>query len=313
MAIHHTPKRWFKVGTHHLRRLTQALFTLFIGVLVVSHLLVGESATTTTTTSAEAFCPFGGVETLYQYVASGGSFINHTHLSNVVLLVAVLALTVVARGAFCGWFCPFGAIQEWLYAASTWLQKRIPPVGRAIWALKKRLGVRPARLGMLPEATLIQRIDGILRYGKYAVLATIIGGTIAYGVMIFRDYDPWSALLEIGALELTAGTVVLGIVLVAALFVERPWCRYACPLGAVIGLTSQLSPLRIQREGTACTGCTLCSKSCPMGLPVATMSELTHRDCVMCLECVDACPQPGALDLKLVVPGMPARPSEGRN
>jgi polyferredoxin len=311
MATHRIPVRWFKPGTSTLRRVTQVAFTLFLGFLVVSHLLVGESATTVTT-SAEAFCPFGGVETLYQYFTNGGT-INHTHLSNLVLLVATLALTIVARGAFCGWICPFGAIQEWIYAASAWLQKRIPPFGRGMRAFKKRLGVRSARLGMLPESTLIQRIDGVLRYGKYAVLATIIGGTISYGVMVFRDYDPWSALLEIGALELTAGTVVLGIVLIAALFVERPWCRYACPLGAVIGLTSQLSPLRIQREGTVCTGCTLCSKSCPMGLPVATMSELKHRDCVMCLECVDACPQPGALDVKLVLPGMPARTSEGRN
>ena len=305
MAAHRTPARRLTLGTRSLRRLTQVVFGLFIGSVAVGHTLAGEGAAAMAP-SAEAFCPFGGIETLYQYLASGGSFINHTHLANLVLLAAVLALTVAARGAFCGWICPFGALQEWLYAASAWLQRRIPALGRAMRALKKRLGVRPPRLGMLPEPTRIRRLDGALRYGKYVVLALILGGTIAYGVMVFRDYDPWSALLEIGALELTAGTVVLGAVLVASLFVERPWCRYACPLGAVVGLAGKLSPLRIQRAGSACTGCTLCDRRCPVGLPVATMSDLTHRDCVMCLECVDVCPQPGALDLRLVVAGVRA-------
>ncbi len=300
MTAHSLPSRRFWLGTRNLRRLTQLAFTLFIGFFVVKHFLAEEG--TQATTSAEAFCPFGGIETLYQYVISNGSFINHTHLSNLVLLVSVLVLTIIARGAFCGWICPLGALQEWVHLASLWLQKRIPVLGHAMRTLKKSLGVRPTRLGMFPEKTLMWRIDTILRYGKYVVLAAIIAGTISAGYMIFRDYDPWSALLEIGALELTFGTVVLGITMLAALFVDRPWCRYACPLGAVIGLTSKLSPLRIQREGATCTGCTLCDKRCPMGLAVTTMSDLTHHDCVMCLDCVDVCPQPGALDLKVVIP-----------
>jgi polyferredoxin len=296
-----TPARQRIVGTSALRRVVQSGFALFIAAVAVSHTLAGEGGAVSSA-SAEAFCPFGGIETLYRSVTSGGT-ISHTHISNLVLLAAVLILTVTARGAFCGWICPLGTLQEWIFAASGWLQRRIPPLGRAMRAAKKRLGVRPPRVGMLPEQTLIRRADSALRYGKYLVLALIIGGTIASGVMVFRDDDPWSALLEIAALELTAGTAVLAVVLVASLVVERPWCRYACPLGAVIGIAGKLSPLRIQREGGACVGCTLCDRRCPMGLSVATMADLTHRDCVMCLGCVDTCPQPGALELKLVLPG----------
>lgn len=299
MAAQRIAARRMSISAQHLRHLIQIGVALFIGTLAVAHTLAGE--TDTSIASPEAFCPFGGIETLYQYITTGG-LISHAHLSNLVILGSVLVLTLLARGAFCGWICPLGAIQEWVYAGSAWLQRAVPPLGRALRSLKKRLGVRPPRLGMLPERTLIARIDGILRYGKYVVLALIIAGTIAYGTMIFREYDPWSALLEIGALELTAGTVVLGIVLLAGLFVERPWCRYACPLGAVIGLVGKLSPLRIQRHGAVCNGCTLCTKSCPMGLSVATMSDLTHRDCIGCLECVDSCPAPGALDLRLAIP-----------
>jgi polyferredoxin len=108
--------RLWRVQT--LRTLVQAGFALFILYTLVIHAVVGESGSLITA-SPEAYCPFGGIETLYTYLSSGGSFVSHTHLSNLVLFGAVLLLAVVTRGAFCGWVCPFGALQEWLYTAST--------------------------------------------------------------------------------------------------------------------------------------------------------------------------------------------------
>lgn len=292
-----------------LRRLIQLGFALFILYTLVVHALVGEGSGAITT-SAEAYCPFGGLETLYTYVSSGGTLVSHTHLSNLVILGAVLLLALLARGAFCGWICPLGSIQEWLYAGSMWLQRRIPPLGRAIKRLKARMGVQPTlRFDQRPAPTLLARIDHWLRYGRYLVLAWAVGGAAVYGSMVFRDYDPWSALLTIGELELSGGLVVLGVVLVAALFVERPWCRYACPLGAAIGLVGKLSPLRLRRDGPACAGCALCNRDCPVGIPVDTRTDIADASCIMCLRCVDTCPKAGALDLALVVPGIRTRPS----
>ena len=74
-------------------------------------------------------------------------------------------------------------------------------------------------------------------------------------VEVFRDYDPWAALLTISEWSIGPGLFVLGIVLVASLFVERPWCRYACPLGAAGGLVSKLSPVFLQRNEAACKAC----------------------------------------------------------
>jgi hypothetical protein len=118
-----------------LRLVTQTGFALFILYTVALHLLVGEQGGVITT-SAEAYCPFGGLETLYTFVSSGGTLVSHTHLSNLVILASVLLLAVVARGAFCGWICPLGAIQEWLFAGSAWLQKHIRPLGRGVRTLK---------------------------------------------------------------------------------------------------------------------------------------------------------------------------------
>jgi len=185
------------------------------------------------------------------------------------------------------------------------MQKRIPALGRGVRALKSWNGVQPVRRFDQRDApTLIERIDHWLRYGKYVVLAWAVLGAASYGYMVFRDYDPWSALLTITELELTGGMVVLAVVLVAALFVERPWCRYACPLGAVIGLASKLSPLQIQRAGPACAGCALCNKTCPVGISIDTRTDITDASCIMCMRCIDTCPKHGALELKLTIPGL---------
>ena len=272
--------------THQtFRRISQLLFASFIAYIAIQHVIIGEIGPVITA-SAEAFCPFGGLETLYKYITSGGTFISHTHLSNAVLLIAVLVTALLLRSAFCGWVCPLGFLQDLISNLSKVLQKRIPRFRRAIASLK----IHGARLAIL---------DRYLRYLKYLVLVWAIGGSAYFGVMVFRDYDPWSALLNIAEFSFTPGVIVLVITLVAAFFVERPWCRYACPLGAASGLLGKLSPVYLKRDASACTICKVCTKACPMGLDVHTATTIKSTDCITCLECVGACPRNGALEVKI--------------
>jgi polyferredoxin len=272
---------------HTFRRLAQLGVLVFIAFIAIRHTLVGEGGAMTA--SWEAYCPMGGLESLYRFIASGGQFVQHTHLSNMALLVAALVVALVARNGFCGWLCPFGFIQDGISSFSAFLQKRVPPVRRAVRALK----TRGAGLAVL---------DRYLRFLKYGVLAWAAIGAAIYGYMVFRNYDPWAALWNLLELSLTAGTIVLAVVLVASLFVERPWCRYACPLGAATGLLGALSPVYLKRESEACKSCAICTKACPIGLPVHTATTIKSPDCIGCLECVDQCPREGALNLKLGVP-----------
>jgi polyferredoxin len=271
-----------------LRLASQIGFAAFIAFLVVQHALVGESGPTATAT-AEAFCPFGGLETLYKSITTGGAFVSHTHLSNLVLLAAVLIVALLLRSAFCGWICPFGFLQDLVYRLRNAMQKRIPGLRKGLASLKKRT----SRLAVL---------DRYLRYVKYLVLAWAVGGSAYYGYMVFRDYDPWSTLLNIAEFSFTPGAVVLALVLIASFFVERPWCRYACPLGAAGGLVGKFSPVYLKREESACTSCKICSRSCPMGLDVHTATTIKSADCITCLECVGACPRSGALEVKVGFP-----------
>jgi len=276
--------------THQaLRRLIQSGFAVFILYLTVVHVSAGEGVVNATA-SPEAYCPFGGLETLYKYLASGGSFVSHTHLSNLVVAAAVLITAWLLRSAFCGWICPLGFIQDLIHGLSAWLQKRFIRLRKAVHALANQ--GRP----------FWSFLDKYLRIVKYAVLIWAVTGAAIYGLMVFRDYDPWSALINIAEFSITPGIGVLGLTLIGSLFVKRPWCRYACPLGAVSGLIGKLSPVYIRREPGACTVCKLCARACPMGLQVHTTSSVTSLDCISCLECVGECPREGAMEVRVGLP-----------
>jgi polyferredoxin len=282
---------WRALFTHRaFRRLVQLYFAGFIFFITVQHVMAGEGSTNVTA-SPEAYCPFGGLESLYQFIVTGGSTVPHTHLSNLVMLVAVLVTALLLRSAFCGWICPLGFIQDMISRFSAFLGKHLPFYRRGMKSLKTRL----APLSFL---------DRYLRLIKYGVLIWAVVGAAIYGVMVFRDYDPWSALINIAEFSFTPGLIVLGVTLVGAFFVERPWCRYACPLGAASGLLGKFSPVYLKREESACKVCKVCTTACPMGLPVHTADTIKSADCIACLECVGACPRQGALEVKLSLPMM---------
>jgi len=280
--------RWLD---HRLaRRLVQVGASAIVLFVTLERVAAGRGAT-----QPEALCPLGGLETSFRLV-TGTGYVPHVHASNVVLGIAVLVLAFAARNAFCGWLCPLGFLQELVSGASRLVQRRVRPV---------RQGVRWLKANARPLAVL----DRPLRLVKYGVLAWAVGGAALWGVMVFRDVDPWFALLELIRLSVVPAVAILGVTLVAALFVDRPWCRYACPLGAAAGLVGAISPVRIERVASACTSCGICTRACPMGLPVATADRITSPDCNACLECVGACPRAGALELRVGLPILPLRPA----
>ncbi len=238
--------------------------------------------------SGEAFCPFGGFETFFTWVTTGRT-VSHVHTANLVLAGAVVLLALAARGAFCGWLCPLGAIQEAFYGVGNAVANRIPPL-------------RSARRRISADARWLARVDRVARNGRYVVLAWAVGGAAVTGIMVFREYDPWSALLSVIEFEVTTAFVVLVAMLVMALLVERPFCRYACPLGAVIGIIGKASPVAVQRDASACLGCDLCNRACPMGLTVNSVTRVTDAQCIGCLECVAACPSRDALAVTVALP-----------
>lgn len=285
------PQLWGR-RLQQVRHLVQLGFVLFIAAVAVGHELLPEGAFP----SAESFCPFGGLETLYRWAGSG-KFIEHSHASNLVLFVAIVLSALLARGFFCGWVCPFGTLQAFIAGVGRSAARRLPLIDRWARATRRRVAWLAA-------------LDRPLRYARYLVLAWILVATAYYGRMVFRDVDPWSALLEIATLQFTLATGVLIAVLVLSFAVERPFCRYACPLGATIGLVGTLSPIAIERRDDACVGCSLCTKACPLGIPVERLTRVTDSNCLMCFECLGACPSASGLNVTLTLPVRSARATE---
>lgn len=277
-----------------LRHGSQALVVAWVGFALWGSAGGGEGRG-----SIEAFCPFGGFETAFTWFATGRT-VSHVHSSNLVLAAVVVALALASRGFFCGWLCPLGSIQETLRAAGDRISRRLP-------------ALRRVRKAMMLRFPWIPTADRVLARGRYVVLAWAIVGAGLTGTMVFRAYDPWAALISVVEFEISTAMVVLALVLVLSLFLDRPFCRYACPLGAVQGLVAKISPIAIQRNGDDCLGCTICNDACPMRIPVNTRSRVTDSACIGCLECVASCPSEGALGLRVTLPLRPAPPLEPTN
>jgi polyferredoxin len=120
-----------------------------------------------------------------------------------------------------------------------------------------------------------------------AAIRAFLGGP--YGIIDDVKMLNFFRFLGIGGASVLAGLVV------ASVFVQNFWCRYLCPYGALMGLVSMVSPLRIRRVEALCIDCAKCAKACPSTLPVDKLVTIRSAECLGCMECVAACPAAGAL------------------
>jgi len=104
----------------------------------------------------------------------------------------------------------------------------------------------------------------------------------------------------------TTGLIVIGVLGVLSVFVQNFWCRYLCPYGALLGLTSLLSPVSIRRDPEACIDCAKCAKACPSRLTVDTLPMVRSAECTLCMQCTAVCPARGALEVRAGKRALPA-------
>ena len=97
----------------------------------------------------------------------------------------------------------------------------------------------------------------------------------------------------------TLGIVVLAALVVFSVLIQNFWCRFLCPYGALMGIVSVLSPVKIRRDAQACIDCGKCNKACPSHLPVDRLVQIRSVECTGCMECIAVCPAENALQLSL--------------
>jgi polyferredoxin len=235
----------------------------------------------------DGFLPIGALMALRLWVTEG--FFDPVHPAALVILLAAIALALILKKSFCGWICPVGTISEAVHGA-----------GRKLFG----------RNFALPHY-----VDYALRSVKYALLAFFLyvvflrmSGAEA---RVFLGTPYWK-VADVKMLEFFTGisgttAAVLGGLTALSLLYKNFWCRYLCPYGALLGLLSYLSPLKITRNEEACVHCHRCTRNCPSGLAVEEKARVRSPECTGCLTCVSCCPARGALDVALSR-GRPVRP-----
>jgi polyferredoxin len=92
-----------------------------------------------------------------------------------------------------------------------------------------------------------------------------------------------------------AGLTVMAVPVLLSMFIVNFWCRYLCPYGALLGILSMLSPIRIKRQPSLCVDCGKCARACPSSLAVDKLITISSAECTSCLSCVASCPVENAL------------------
>ncbi|MFH1635062.1 MAG: 4Fe-4S binding protein [Chloroflexota bacterium] len=242
------------------RTVLQIFFFVLIALIVVNHTLDG-AISFLSNTSLHGVCPFGGVVSLYQF-ATEGTFVQKIHESSFILMIIVFVLTILFGPVFCGWVCPLGSVQEWF-----------GKIGKRLF--KKKYN------HFVPH-----RLDQYLRYLRYLVLVWVLYTTATTAELFFSDLDPYFALFNFWTGEVAiGGLIILGITLLASLLVERLWCKYACPYGAILGITNLFRVFSIRRSDPGCKGCNICTRDCPMNIKVHAVNVVRDHQCITCLEC----------------------------
>ncbi len=211
-------------------------------------------------------CPLGSLQ---------GSF--SADRSTLYYVAGILVLYGVLFGRMiCGWFCPFGLIQELLHKIPT-PKLRKGPVTRILSYFKYVVLV--FFVFIVPVAYAFKDTP-LPAFCKYICPA----GTLEGGIGLLSNKVNASYFSMLGPL-FTWKFLILVSIVVGSVFVFRLFCRFICPLGALYGLFHRFSIFGIKINKPACTGCNLCISHCKMDV-----LHVGDQECISCGECIDVCP-----------------------
>ena len=205
--------------------------------------------------------PMGTVKDAVVLLARDGVVFPPRLIAFAVFLLSVL----LANKAICAWGCQFGVLQDLVF----------------------RLNRNPAdTAGILRQHKVPFVVSNSVRVAfflVFTVLALVTGLDIIESMDPFKTFSP--AHLGI------AGAVAAGVLLVASLFVYRPWCLFFCPFGLAGWLVERFSLNKIRVDENACTQCGACERACPS----TVMGAILHNrnvvpDCFSCGTCMEVCP-----------------------
>jgi polyferredoxin len=207
-----------------------------------------------------------GIEAMFSGLSRG--LLN----AGFVFWMLVIVSVVLFGRAFCGWFCWFGGYLDLVE-----------------WGIGDKLRVKlprgmPLYLAAIPFVALFAKVYGSL-------LINWLDGFPAAFTVNLADMEPWAG--QQTGLSILITFILYGPVLLF-IFGRRAWCRYLCPLGALLKIFSRFGIGKVRLVNDACTGCGKCNYVCDMQVDVLggikKHGQVNSADCIRCLKCTDACP-----------------------
>lgn len=267
------------------------------------------------TVDFEAYCPFGGIQSLGSYLLNNALSCTMTGVQIVMGITLIFAVITLSK-LFCAFICPLGTISEWL----------------------GRLGQR-----LKAQVTIKGIADIALRSVKYILLFITLYHTLQSNELFCKKYDPFFGVSSGFNSDVVVLYSVIAIVtvIIGSVFIRLFWCKYICPLGAISNIfkfsgfftvvlaiyllllkvgveISYVWPLaaaclggylievtkmhgkvfplvKVTRNDSSCVNCKLCSKRCPQAIDVANLTVVREADCNLCGDCVSICPEENTL------------------
>ncbi len=224
--------------------------------------------------SALGACPIGALQFYLNDVSLKIQLKEKLNLAGLYIL-GFFGLTGILGGRlFCGWVCPFGALQE--------LINRITKKNVTLPNLleKGRFVILAIFVFILPLS-----LYNISLLSPWFCKLICPSGTLLAGIpLLLIDKDLRSSASYITLLKFA----ILLFIIISLLFSNRFFCKTMCPLGAIWGIFNRISIFNINYDKNSCISCGKCSNKCPMNLDV--INEYRSSKCIRCLECNSACP-----------------------
>lgn len=203
----------------------------------------------------------------------------------------IVTVFVFGRGLFCGWMCPFGSLQELIH-------KVAGKLGLGRWQFK------------LP-----QRWHDRLKWVKYALFfGLLVISMFSIGLAeVLAEVEPFKTTFLVGvANRAWPYGLFVAVLLGLSIFIERPYCKYLCPLGGALAMPSTFRWFGLRRKPD-CNRCKACARGCG-SQAIDEHGRIDHRECLHCLDCmvlytdVKGCPPLGQERKRRERAGLPMTP-----
>jgi polyferredoxin len=252
---------------------------------------------------------------------------GHAAASALLLSLITVVVTLIFGRWFCGWFCPFGALHNFFSSLRGGsLKEKIKDGGYSAGQKTKYYILILLLVAAVVGANLAGWLDPFSVF--YRSMTMAVFPAVNAGVQHFFDFI-YRVNPGIGSVRLTAVSepiyrwlryyllaigqphyfwsmvfgVLFGVVVVLNFFRARFWCKYICPLGALLGTVGKNPLLRLKVDAEKCHDCNVCLVDCQGGADPNGGINWKASECMYCLNCQSGCPS-DAVTFQFEIPGV---------